>query len=172
MVSVERQPWRIYMIESDSWNEGSSPWFSNIIDLMIKKIQNRMSRRRENRGSGRSAERSCLWRTEGFRYQISFPRDTHNDEVKIQYRSALTPLCFSEDSRQGFWSLITKGGTRKMSFRFAYAAQGFSTPGQSLPLSFFYNEPSWQLSRNTLNCSEAFRVYQRYKLLTCSVSLK
>ena len=37
-----------------------------------------------------------------------------------------------------------------MSFRSAYAAQGFTTLGQSLPLSFFYIQPSCQLSLNTL----------------------
>ena len=37
-----------------------------------------------------------------------------------------------------------------MSFRSAYAAQGFTTSGQSLPGSFVYIHPSWQLSLNTL----------------------
>lgn len=37
-----------------------------------------------------------------------------------------------------------------MSFRSAYAAQGFTAPGRSLPLSFFYIQPSRQLYLNTL----------------------
>lgn len=37
-----------------------------------------------------------------------------------------------------------------MSFRSAYAAQGFTVPGRSLPISFFYIQPSRQLSLNTL----------------------
>lgn len=37
-----------------------------------------------------------------------------------------------------------------MSLRSASATQGFIALGQSLPLSFFYIQPSWQLSMNTL----------------------
>ena len=173
MVSVERQSWRIYMIESDrTGTRASSPWFSNITDPMIKKIQNGMSRKRENRGSGWSAERSCLWRTEGFRYQISFPRDTPQSWGRKSSTGQPWPLSAFQRTPDRILKPDNKRRYKENEFQICLCCPGFYNP-RAIPSSFFLLHSTFMpIISEYPHCSEAFRVYQRYKLLTCSSSLK